>query len=469
MKTNVEQTLDSELLHPSAAKGLRGGRLGRQGHVDPISELPGYETLTTTTIPSVNLSEESVPISTSGRGRSVDVISVHGPQIISDRGRPEGRGGGPPSGMGSGGGHTETAGNNLSFPVIFTDGGTLALAGEPDAPVLTTPYDLNGDGVISSADTVDGYYQFPQKTEGNMWQADSVAADGAVFVSTVDWGDSMEAVDMKVGRPVRVELSFYKDLNVSLTGEAVLPESMTSYPMTMLANPSSPNEIQGAGASSYPIDGTLEGVHTEELSEATVYIPDVSLVIQPLVGTREDVAEGDLLWNGEQWVDGSATDPTDIGDPLTGLVFGSEVNVGGKVIYGLSKGGWRPSGTGDYRITVSLPLEGSAKLEHATILPFGEEEGVTLAAEDDSAPDMGGGTGVVVPDANLTYIDIRVTTGGGGGGGHRGGGRGYDLEPISLGMAQPTEDPFLSDSVTATELFANPSNGFPDNHTDRII
>jgi hypothetical protein len=220
-----------------------------------------------------------------------------------------------------------------------------------------------------------------------------------------------------------------------------LPDLLTGYPMTLLANPSSPDEVQGAGAKQFPISGILpdDRVRTEELSEATVYTPDLTLVIQMVSG---DAQEGDFVWNAStgQWDDADPTDSVTIADPIEGLTFGSELNVGGKVIYGLSQGGWAPSEEGIYRITTYLPEDGNTQLDFASILvPEEEGEVVVSAAQADeggSGGPPGGvpGTGVAVvdPENNLTYIDIAVLAGGGGGGG---GGKGPSLETTDDGRS----------------------------------
>ncbi len=315
-----------------------------------------------------------------------------------------------------GGGHT-TAGNNLSFPVILADDDTtgLTLPGTFGEPTMTVPYDVDNDGSITDADMVDGYYQFAQKVAGNLWQAESVQPGGTVFVNEVDWGDSLESIDGKLGRPLRIEVSLYKVLATTFTGEATLPATMVEFPMTMLANPSSPNEVQGAGAGLTYVDltvdpaiGSLSDVNTVDGPEATVYSDLSGLTIQPLIGLRENVEEGDLTWNGSEWTDADGTDAIGIEPPLSGISFASELNVGGKVIYGLSEGGWKPREVGDYRLTFFLAPEANAQLEHAAIRLPAEEEEVTITAEPTT-----GGTAVVVGEENLTYIDIRIVPGGG--------------------------------------------------------
>lgn len=295
----------------------------------------------------------------------------------------KGPGGG---GGGGGGGHTEPTGNNLSFPVIWSEGSTLALRGVMEQATLTVPYfDYQidcGGGVLG--------YPYAQKVEGNTWQAENITitglVEGGVVVNEIDWGDSLESVDMKVGRPVRVELSLYK---------TQLESPMTAFSMVMLANPSSPDEVQGACASVLN-DGSTAFVY--ESTEATVYSPFSKVVIQKVTGPN-------LTWDGTKWI-GDAEAPV-------AVTFAGELNVGGKVIFGLSQGGWKPTSTGDYRITFYLPLDKNTKFDANTIIRVSTETEVIVAEEEGG--DVGGEAYVDWAN-NLTYIDVTVVGGGGGGG-----------------------------------------------------
>lgn len=288
---------------------------------------------------------------------------------------------------GGGGGHTEPTGNNLSFPVIWSEGVALPLRGVMEQATLTVPYydyqvDCDGDGVVDA-------YPYAQKVEGNVWQAENATVTEAVdvIVNEIDWGDSLESVDMKVGRPVRVELSLYK---------TQLASTMTAFNMVMLANPSSPNEIQGACATILN-DGTTALIY--ESTEATVYSPYSKVVIQKVTGPN-------LTWDGTQWI-GDASTPV-------AVTFAGELNVGGKVIFGLSQGGWKPTSTGDYRITFYLPTDKNTKFDATTTIRVSTETETIIVEEEGG--DVGG-EAYVDYEHNLTYIDVTVVGGGGGGGG----------------------------------------------------
>lgn len=300
-----------------------------------------------------------------------------------------GNGIGGGGGTGGGGGHTETAGNNLSVPAIFADGSTLSLQGTKLQASVTVPWPTQ----------VNGYWAYAQKVEGNVWQADNVAASVGtpVNVNEIDWGDMLESSPLKVGTPIRIELALYKT-DVPMLG----------FAMVMLANPSSPDEVQGVisttqGSATAPV---IASQLVSTLGEATIYTTKGKLVVQKLVGLREDVLEGDLLWDGTKWIDANATDPSGVGAPQT-LTFGGEINVGGKVIYGLSKGGWKASQAGDYRITFYLGSS-DVKITALTAIRVAVEETVVAAEEGVGA------TAKTDPVNNLTYIDVRVAAAGGG-------------------------------------------------------
>jgi hypothetical protein len=301
----------------------------------------------------------------------VTLIFATIPAIASAKGPGGGGGGG-------GGGHTEPIGNNLSFPVIWSEGVALPLQGTMLQASLTVPY--------STSPCADGAYAYAQKTQGNVWQAENIAATEQTFVSEIDWGDSLESVDMKVGRPVRVELSLYKSFDVP----------MTAYTMVMLANPSSPDEVQGVCATGDPAADNGANIFKYDSYEATVYSPFSQVVIQKLTGTY-------LTWDGTKWVG-------DAGTPLS-ITFAGELNVGGKVIYGLSQGGWKPTSTGDYRITFFLPMDKNTKFDENTRIRVSSEVEAIVAEEGGDV----GGEAYVDWNHNLTYIDVTVVGGGGGG------------------------------------------------------
>lgn len=295
-----------------------------------------------------------------------------------------------------GGGHTEVIGNNLSFPVIWGDstGPGLSLPGTELEADLTVPWT---EPTVEQCP--DDMYPYAQKKLGNVWQAENELAVGPLYVDEIDWGDSLESVDMKIGRPVRVELSLYK---------TDLATPMTGFDMVMLANPSSKDEEQGVCASDLDstdlvVTGDETTIASYDSYEATVFSPTAGLIIQQVAGVN-------LTWDAavDKWVAGD--EDSTAGDPIS-LVFSGELNVGGKVIYGLSQGGWKPTATGTYRITFFFPTDETQQtwFDSGTVIRASVAEEVSIQEEVEA-----GGVAVVDPANNLTYIDITVVGGGGG-------------------------------------------------------
>jgi hypothetical protein len=303
-----------------------------------------------------------------------------------------GKGGGGPDGSGHGGGsgsdHTEGASNNLSFPAIW-------LQGQGDDPLgldsrssenslsLTVPFAAEPDA--------DGYYYFAQKTEGNTWQAGNMQALAPVEVDWVDIGDAMESAPVGLGRFLRLELALYDALDTP----------MRAYTMTQLSEQTGRNEVQGVQAlqpsvtiteNSAAIDA-LTGT-TYQSNFATVYAPMMELTIQKFAteAPSADQLTG-LRWNGEQsiWVgDGIGTV-----DYAADIQFGSELNIAGKVINGVSDKPFRYTDAGLYRVTFSLP-DGIPVLLGAST-----QVGTYDPDIHDFAPVTEGRTTLVVPDGQL--------------------------------------------------------------------
>lgn len=275
-----------------------------------------------------------------------------------------------------GGGHTETAANNLSFPALLADGFTLA----PITESLTVPFTIDADNCVGlTADEISALQAtapwYAQKVEGNVWQGPYTDYDGTA-VTFIDWGDMMESVDPKIRRPYRVEFGVYVELAAP----------MSAYTMALLAYPSSPDETQGT-------DGT-----TYDCYYATIASPLGKCVIQ-----RYEPGST-LTWNSStgQW-DGAYS-------PETGFGFAQELNVGGKYIFGASTGGWKPTELGEYRITFYFDEGSVVDLTGAQVGDYNDGAPIIPKIGENN-------TAVVVPANNLTYMDVTVTGGGGGGGG----------------------------------------------------
>jgi len=276
-------------------------------------------------------------------------------------------------GGGGGGGHTEVLINNLSFPVLLADGVSVS----PVTTAFSTPYTGAYEGL--SQEEIDwieenGYgdenYWYAQKVEGNVWQADYETVSSA-SVTFVDWGDAIEAVDPKVGRPYRLELALYKDVSQN---------PMTAYTMTVLAFPSSPDETQGTNQLTYESDW------------AVITSPKGRIVVQRF----DDGAT--LTWNGSSWNGAYAPEA---------ITFSTELNVGGKYIFGASKKGWKPKAEGNYRITFYMD---------ASVVDFaGAQVGNYLYPNPEIGSEAENNQPYVDAENNLTYVDVQAAGGGGGG------------------------------------------------------
>jgi hypothetical protein len=302
-------------------------------------------------------------------------------------------GGGKPTDPGGGGGHTETATNNLSFPAIAADGASPAVVTE----LLTVPYTGPYDGLtaeeIAALEASGPWYA--QKTDGNEWAADFEVATGAVVVYGVDWGDNIESVSPTVGRPYRLETALFADRTAA---------PMSGYTMAMLAYPSSPNEVQGTNGGRY------------DSNYATITSPMPGLRIQRIQGLDATT----LVWSDtlNYWT----TQAGAVAGTTTTISFAPELNVGGKYIFGASTGGWKPTELGTYRLTFYIPA-GSQIMMDADDPTDPADAFTTLGNLVEGAwvagsAGEGGAVPIVVPEENMTYVDVEVVTKGGGGGNH---------------------------------------------------
>jgi hypothetical protein len=388
MANTQTQKLSTELFEEISGRKLPGlnqqfderpGKLGIEPNGNGTSEVPVFGT--TSPMPTIGEPQEHI-------GQEPELMSFNVlPMMSADRSsiKVSSR----PPGVGGGGNRPSTEmSNNLSFPVILADGpdinNGLAIPGVFGAPVLTSPYSYDGS-----------YYYFAQKTDGNVWRAESAEINTDVVVDRIDWGDSLASRQLQIGKPVRVELTLYE----------TLPDEsrMLGYNMFMLANPSSPDEIQGVRATALvPPSGIPEGVEIDTFwsSEATVYAGKATMFIQQYEGDAEDLVWGDSGWEVDPDLSEDEIDVKVISTITPS--FGNELNVGGKVIYGLSEGGWKPTAAGNYRLSFAVPSASNTQLE----LAGGDGD----VLNNPSTSDIYG---------DVAYLDIVVVprSGGGGGGG----------------------------------------------------
>jgi len=370
----------------------------------------------------------------------------------------------------------ETAGNNLSFPVIWAEGIQKTLPGtfgmdpilmgewwywwgtsgtDPNIVPLSCPPDPQdptrcddgnpetATGELIPFDNPDIVKAFIQKDQMNLWQAESWPPLGAspslkVNVDLIDWGDNLESVDWYTRSQVRTEVVLFEDALAGDVEEHSWP--MLEYGMRH-TDGWGINEVHGLAASldDPPVPEALDG------PMATVYSPCARLTIQKVLVDRDNVLLNDLDWvPGQGWTEPEGSTEDLINDtPLFNMAvheaqdgpgyYNAEINVKGRIIYGYT---WNVrkanEGPGCYRLTFSFDAETitgtllNTSFDFAEIMYPAEEELIILAAEEGEEPG-GGGIAVLRKDLNLTYMDILIherTGGGGGGGGKPSGGGG---------------------------------------------
>jgi len=366
----------------------------------------------------------------------------------------------------------ETAGNNLSYPVIWSDGSSLALRGErwlapkldgkwyyvwgddpidPQATLFSCePDPLNLNECLDGRTPGEGgefWKAFVQKDPLNEWQAwnYSGAGDPPWEIDLIDWGDNLESVDWTISSQVRTEVVLYEPV----PADAVfLPDQepfATEYAMRH-AFGWGITEVHGLQTTP-----NNELVPPEEGNLATVYTPNARLTIQKI---NLDIEGGETLDDLPSY-ESLTWNPADKGwdDPLFNApifnmavyeggdgpgYYSAEVNVKGKVIFGYT---WNVKkmneGVGYYRITFSFdgfgPVGLNTEINETTeiLIPIEEEilAAIALDEEGDDGGDTGGATPVIDEIHKLTYIDVFITekqrgNGGGNGGGNSGGGNG---------------------------------------------
>lgn len=356
----------------------------------------------------------------------------------------------------------ETAGNNLSFPVIWSDGATKVLRGnmltatttgtwwgvwsedpiDPQAPLYSCgPYIFGETEFCSDTE----YKAYIQKDPLNEWQASNWTPDGTTIVDNIDWGDNLESIDWSIRSQIRTEVVLYKNVDPIVTTEYAMRHC---YSWGV-------DEVHG-------LQTTLE----DEIvygpgTQATVFTDNARLTIQKL--SIENIDElyqlndqgerigSHLTWRkGDGWTEASGYEGGDLvnDNPLFNMAvheasdgpgyYNAEVNVKGKVIFGYT---WNAKklneGEGYYRVTFSFDDDSGRELKTFfesgitnILLPIEEElsaKPIVPNSDDDGDSGEGtrGGDAEIDFDNNLTYMDILLigkTTGNGGGGGIGGGG-----------------------------------------------
>jgi len=351
----------------------------------------------------------------------------------------------------------ETFGNNLSFPVIWSDGYNKTVNGEvmgvnylngewwyvwgedpidPQGTIYScAPNPSSPDLCLSGVKPGDGnspvYKAYLQKDPGNIWQAEQIYDKLGTprYVDWIDWGDNLESVSWTIASQVRTEIVLLEDIS----GTPIL----TQFNMRHVSGWGI-SEVHGmqADLDESPIYGPG--------TEATVYSHNARLTIQKLnVESLDEVPPPhELVWTPKLGWQGDLFNPAIFNDPVYEgddgpSSYSAEINVKGKVMYGYT---WNlrklNQGTGYYRITFSFDAEGGLVplntffREGETNIVTPTEEELLVAALAESEETGGGGVPVIDFDNNLTYVDVLITEkqrgagGGGSGGGKSGSGDG---------------------------------------------
>lgn len=275
--------------------------------------------------------------------------------------------------------------NNLATPALFAEG--LGLTGESVA-IATGLRGTMGELETSIKPIlVDGMPCWPQGVEGATWQAGwhSGSRASASALAAVRWTDRLTTRVPRSGERLPLEVALY----------VVDADVMAGFEMMYLWG-KPPNEVWGTSG------------HTYKTHWETVFSAGARLVIQEIAfGTAE---EKEPSWSPKlgYWVGGGALEPivqTGVWESFPSKepsAFRGNVDKEGLLgyLYGWDVPWLGHAGTATFRITFVLdglggPVEPNALFVEKT-LPMPPASGSLLHAP------------VVVPAANLTYVDVTV-------------------------------------------------------------
>jgi hypothetical protein len=341
---------------------------------------------------------------------SIWMILAVGSAALAAGGPPADKPGGRPGGA--------TAGNSLSFPVIFSDGVTPA--GEyvdlAEWIFYSGPWsDANGDGVYDQCTTgvpsgtpvPDQYvcYQdiadpdlrvwWLQERAANRWQvfdprnSDSQAAGtvdfGDIIVSALDWGDLLESSTSIGAKKVRTEVSLLQDAHSSGPPFTdYLAEPVGGEGAEDVVGCMSGTDCFAAVRMSGAVPGTeqsIDEVQGTDFGADVGNVPGTRELIDPAsVRFETDPARGyeatlysscarlliQPLTEGQTPVWNDTTGEwDDAGDPVINVraldgAYSAEINAGGTMLYGYN---WTTRGltAGKYRLTFVLDGPGSGE------------------------------------------------------------------------------------------------------------
>ena len=232
----------------------------------------------------------------------------------------------------------ETAGNNLSAPLAFSELVFLPPLNYPESEQFSG--EVRPGFVVKDDPTSAACMGALQQDAGNVWEAPLAFQEG-VGVSTVDWGDNLESMDPNLNRTyTRVEVALKRTLEAPVSG----------YDMCWISG-SGQTEMWGAQVTGGP--GNWQPVKSDR-TEALVYTAGARLTIQRIVPGWE------YSWNSatKRWEGLGADAPYFSGalheDAADGPgSFGAEVTIAGNLSYGYL---WETKSIpqGEYRLTFSL-------------------------------------------------------------------------------------------------------------------
>lgn len=271
----------------------------------------------------------------------------------------------------------ESPGNNLSTPVLFSEG-----IGVTGADVTVSTGLRGAPGVVTLGGafvTLDGVNWYEQQDLYNEWQAEWRDGRGAVVdVTEVDWSDNLESNTWNLRSVVRVEVAMSK----------ALATPASAYNMKFLYGEGL-DEMWGT-------DGSTFGS-----ASALVYSACARLTMQKLDGDPALLAwdpavhawtgtDAPILYNSAVWqrygVDGQTN------------AYSAEISVSGRLIYGYN---WLVSrlnaGAGWYRLTFSLDAD----------CPFPLNTSLATAVKGPQ-PALLTYDPVILPASNLTWIDVYI-------------------------------------------------------------
>ena len=332
-------------------------------------------------VTAVGEGEATITASSGGKSSSASV-TVTGPRPTTDEG----------------------LGNNLSVPVVFSEGiGITGLSvtagGAPNygntglRPVQSE--NLVVDGLpyfyianVSDCTWPDGTKAYCQKGL-NAWQAQWLDGSTALQHASATWGDNIINQSLKTSSPIRVEVS----LNDLTSG------TLRGFNMQVVSGSGS-TEVQGTN-----------GV-------TAAMTPTIYSVVPHLIVSKLDASGGNTV--GDPLVDKRVIDA--LGAEESSGNFAAEVNVGGRIVFGYNL---RVSEAGWYR--VAFVLDGSVSNGLVSANRNVVMDAVTnTVTEEESGGSGGSGTGTkpvpqLAPDGSRTWVDIYVAAGSGSGTGGGGG------------------------------------------------